>query len=109
MIGALYLDGGVSAIDNVFLDIFNKSIEDFTNIKSLTDHKSKLQEILQKNTKQLPKYEVIKEEGPEHQKAFHVKVSMSYKGEEIFATGIGLSKKDAQQEAAKLLLEKIIK
>src|SRR4029079_8281918 len=66
------------------------------------DHKSRLQEALQGLGRPLPHYRVAGEVGPEHRKMFHVEVRVAG---EVLAQGIGRTKKDAEQEAAKAALE----
>ena len=68
------------------------------------DYKGKLQEYCQKKYKSIPVYEVIKEEGQEHQKTFYVAVLINNK--EI-AKGEGSSKKIAELEASKKAFEKL--
>jgi ribonuclease-3 len=95
----LFLDGG--------LDIAKKFIMRFlqrdTNIKT-ADHKSSLQEFCQCNFSQLPKYKLIKTEGPDHNKLFEVSVSLRGK---VYGVGFGHSKKEAQAHAAQEALETI--
>ncbi len=91
LLGALYLDAGWDAVFAFLKSFLEKSkIED-------EDYKSRLQEIVQKRMKTLPSYEVIKTEGPEHEKIFTVTISI--KGKAV-AAGKGRSKKEAEQSAA---------
>jgi ribonuclease-3 len=62
------------------------------------DYKTGLQEKLQKVTKEKLVYSVVKEEGPDHNKLFHVDVSV---GGDVIGSGIGRNKKEAEQMAAK--------
>jgi ribonuclease-3 len=66
------------------------------------DHKSRLQERLQGLSCPLPLYRVVVESGPEHRKTFSVQVMT---GDRILANAEGRTKKDAEQEAARLALE----
>ena len=68
------------------------------------DHKSELQEYLQSRDEPLPEYRLAGASGPDHRKVFQVEVMV--RGEAI-AQGAGPSKKEAEQEAAKLTLEKL--
>jgi ribonuclease-3 len=68
------------------------------------DHKSRLQEALQAQGRPLPIYRVAGEVGPEHRKLFHVEVVVAG---EVIAQGVGRTKKDAEQEAAKAALTNI--
>ncbi|MBK5253765.1 MAG: ribonuclease III [Peptostreptococcaceae bacterium] len=98
IIGAIYLD---SDYDTVY-DVVNKLFDDKVSLaiegKLLTDYKTKLQEIIQKKYKdKAPSYEVIKTEGPDHDKVFFMDLILD---EEIIGKGLGKSKKEAEQNAA---------
>ena len=102
ILGAIYLDGGMEnarayAVTHIFAELDEDEL--------FVDNKTKLQEYIQHyfNTKELT-YNVIKEDGPEHAKMFTVSVSL---GDEVLATGLGKSKKLAQQQAAFLAIKKI--
>jgi ribonuclease-3 len=66
------------------------------------DYKSLLQEQAQRTQGRSPKYQVLQEEGPDHDKRFQASVSI---GGEVKGVGWGKSKKEAEQEAAKKALE----
>jgi len=66
------------------------------------DHKSRLQEALQALGRSLPHYRVAGAVGPEHRKMFHVEVLV---GGQPIAQGVGRTKKDAEQDAAKAALK----
>ena len=99
-IAATYLDMGLEFTKKMVLDIITKYID--KNIDFLHDYKSTLQELVQTDKKSVV-YEIIKEEGPSHNKTFicQVKVDGHIRG-----TGQGCSKKAAEQEAAKEALSK---
>ena len=65
------------------------------------DFKSRLQEAVQSAIKQVPQYSVVEESGPDHDKTFHVAMSVGH----IEAHGVGKSKKMAEQDAARKGLE----
>jgi len=99
-IGAMYLDLGFEEAKRIVLDIILKYIN--KNINFLKDYKSELQELVQ-TVKKSVTYEVIKEEGPSHNKTFTcVAIVDGIK----MGTGIGSSKKNAEQEAARQALSK---
>lgn len=102
LIGALYLDQGYEAarllISRVLLPYINEVIEKGLFI----DAKSLFQEEAQERYNITPKYDVLKEWGPDHAKNFSVGV---YLNGELIAEGIGVSKQVAQQEAARKGLE----
>ena len=102
-VGAIYLDRGFDVLKKFLLKNFKDTFE--KNIFSPElDYKGKLQEYCQKKYKSIPVYEVIKEEGQEHQKTFYVAVLINNK--EI-AKGEGSSKKIAELEASKKAFEKL--
>lgn len=104
VIGALYLDQGYEAVQQ-FLDrqLFPKFSEIKAN-KLYRDHKSFYQEQVQAQGLPTPTYRVDKAIGPDHDKMFTVSVLV---GKEVMGTGQGKSKQQAQQEAARVALEKL--
>ena len=74
-----------------------------SNTNFFNDYKSSLQEYVQTNQKSVD-YETIKEEGPAHERVFTVEVKIDGI---VYGTGVGYSKKEAEQEAAKQALEKM--
>jgi ribonuclease-3 len=70
--------------------------------RGILDNKTELQELCQEQIKQLPEYKIVSETGPDHQKQFEVEVWI--KGR-LSGRGIGRSKKEAEQRAAKEALE----
>lgn len=104
IIGAIYLDHG--------LEISRKFIHRVLIIPIVREgeylvdenYKSQLLEYAQANKIEAPNYIVVKEEGPQHDRIFTVKVSV---GEEYFGIGTGKNKKTAEQNAAKATLEKL--
>ena len=103
-IGAIYVDLGYATARKVVLSIIVPFIED-PNVTFFSDYKSALQEYVQTYQKSLT-YNLVKEEGPAHDKSFTVEVIID---EIIYGTGNGGSKKEAEQEAAKSALEKLAK
>jgi ribonuclease-3 len=102
LIAAIYLDGGIEPARTFILDRFDSKIEDATKGRVFIDFKTHLQEIVQVEKNQVLAYEVIREEGPDHSKIFHTRVSLN--GKEI-GIGKGRSKKESEQEAAKVGIE----
>ena len=99
-IAAMYLDKGFEFTAGFVMNIIKKYIS--RNVDFLHDYKSELQELVQTVRKSVV-YEIIKEEGPAHNKLFTCQVLV-----DGFVMGIGKggSKKNAEQEAAKRALEK---
>ncbi len=101
LIGAIYLDQGFEKAQEFILTHFGKKKRIVEN-----DFKSALQEMIQKKHKIPPSYTVIEEEGPDHDKVFHVEVRIKKKA---LGVGEGKSKKEAEQEAARAALKKLRK
>ena len=102
LMGAIYLDLGYEKVKEVALNIIVPYIKD-NKIILFNDYKSVLQEDIQTN-KQSLYYELIEESGPAHDKTFKVAVKVD---DITYGIGIGSSKKDAEQEAAKEALKKL--
>jgi ribonuclease III len=107
IIAAIYLDSGIEEVRRVILNFFEPQIEDVGDSdRQLKDFKTALQEELQAQHRGRADYGVASEEGPDHQKLFTVEVAV---GGEPLAQGIGLTKKAAEQAAARQALERISK
>ena len=105
LIAAIYLDGGVEQVRAFILREFGALFEDIRRHGlSGQDHKSSLQEYLQSHDEPLPEYRLAGTLGPDHRKLFEVEVVV--RGEPI-ASATGPSKKEAEQEAARIALEKL--
>ena len=102
VIGAVYIDGGYRKV----YTIVSRLLKDCLNGKEeiFKDYKTKLQEIAQRQFKKVPKYKVVLEEGPPHDKCFHVEVKL---GRRAIGKGVGSNKTQAEQAAAKEGLEEI--
>ncbi|MGF7057252.1 ribonuclease III [Brassicibacter mesophilus] len=105
VIGAIYLDGKLGNARKFVLKYLSVVIEKAVNGGELfTDYKTQLQEKLQKKTKSKIEYKVVLEEGPDHNKIFHTEVSVKNK---VLGVGVGKSKKEAEQNAAKRALNRM--
>ena len=107
VLGAIYLDQGLKSVQEFLLPLIQTHLAHLMNEEMVTDHKSHLQEMLQKMNLSLPKYTVIQEEGPQHARLFHIQVMFQWKGRVIVSQGTGESKKIAEQAAAKDALLKL--
>jgi ribonuclease III len=105
LIAAIYLDGGIehatAFIQRQFADLVNEARQPDSVMR---DFKSTLQERVQSSGEPPPEYIVVGESGPDHHKTFQVEVRV--RGEAL-AEAFGGSKKEAEQEAARLALEKL--
>ncbi|HNR45678.1 MAG TPA: ribonuclease III [Anaerolineaceae bacterium] len=104
LIGALYLDGGIPAVERFMAPMLTRAADDILINRKNEDPKSRLQEWAQAQGYATPHYETTSVTGPDHSKVFEVSVLI--RGE-VWATGTGHSKQAAAKEAARLALEKI--
>lgn len=102
IIGAIYLDGGYEVVRDIVLRLLDKEIKIVLSGGDLNiDYKTRLQEKLQEHGNVKIEYILLKEEGPEHDKTFTI--SLIFNGKKI-GEGVGKSKKQAEQQAAKAAL-----
>lgn len=94
LLGAIYLDGGFA---NAKEFVHHFILNDIEHKKLFFDSKTILQEQIQSETEEPIHYELVKEEGPDHNKRFTVNVVL---GEKVLGSGSGRTKKAAEQEAA---------
>ncbi len=97
VIAAIYLDGGIEPARKHILRFMPKNLEHRENV-SFRDYKTALQEIIQKNPEEKVSYVLAEESGPAHDKKFMVNVMLN---SNIIGTGVGSSKKSAEQQAAR--------
>jgi ribonuclease-3 len=99
LLGAIFLDQGINVVEKFILNIW----AEFLDKSSITkiDAKTQLQEYSLKKYKILPVYKINKQSGPQHSPIFKVEVQI-INSKKFYATGV--SKKDAQQNAAQKLL-----
>jgi ribonuclease III len=102
VIAAVYLDGGIDAAKKVISKFVLSHVKEFELVERRFDFKTRLQEFSQKQWRKIPQYEVASEDGPDHAKVFRVNVKV---GDKIFEGALGKSKKDAEQNAARLFME----
>lgn len=101
IIAAIYIDNGFSTAETFILKNFKFVIDNAIGDKLVFDYKTRLQEFLQKHGEIEIRYDLIKFEGPPHRRKFYSSVSFDGKNQ---GEGIGLSKKESEQEAAKAAL-----
>ena len=104
-IGALYLDKGMDEVQRFLDQVIVPKIKN-GRYELITDFKTELQEYLQQNGTVHIRYELIKEEGPSHDKIFTVQLIVDGKK---YKTASGKTKKAAEQMAAKLTMEELTK
>ena len=104
LIGAIYLDRGLNFTEKFILHLWKKHIT--ASVITQIDPKTKLQEHSLKIFKVLPIYKLISNTGPRHKPLFKVAVKLK---DTKFFTAQGASKKDAEQNAAFLCFESVLK
>ena len=104
VIGAMYLDLGFEVVATFLGEHLFTKFNEILSKKKYKDKKSLLQEKAQAKGHSTPVYQVIREEGPDHDKQFTVDVLVD---DQVWGTGIGHSKQTAQQAAALKALTKV--
>lgn len=104
LIGAIYLDQGYKAAKKFVENNLIINLNDILDNKLYVDAKSHLQEIAQEEQKITPRYNVISETGPDHNKHFEIGV---YLKDKLAGIGVGTSKQEGEQNAASKALEKL--
>ena len=102
VIAASYLDGGFEPAAN-FIRTFilcHVPVKQLHNV----DYKTTLQELVQQKKNQVLSYALVGESGPDHDKQFRVQVSLNAA---VVGEGVGRSKKRAEQDAARVAIEKL--
>ena len=102
VIASIYLDKGYEEVKRFVLNNLKDKIESTIKGINFNDYKSKLQEYVQRIMTSTIKYNVSNEWGPDHDKTFEVNL---YLDNNCYSTGIGKSKKEAEQNAAKEALK----
>ncbi len=96
VIGAVYVDRGLDDTAHLVHRLFDPLIAQSARLGAGLDWKTSLQELTAAELLGVPEY-VVEQSGPDHQKVFRAAV---YVGDDVYGTGEGLSKKDAEQQAA---------
>ena len=104
LIGAIYLDKGLNFSEKFILNLWSEHIT--ASVVTQIDAKTKLQEHSLKVFKVLPIYKLISNTGPRHKPLF--KVAVKLRNSKFFISE-GTSKKDAEQNAASLCIESVLK
>lgn len=103
IVGAIYLDSDLVTCQQQILTWFASRLENLSARVVPKDPKTRLQEYLQAHKLPLPEYEILSIEGEAHAQTFHVKCQVA--GLSQTAEGTGISRRKAEQESAKQMLE----
>jgi ribonuclease-3 len=107
LFGAVYLDSGLDAAQRVIFQLFAERMAHMPDAEDLKDSKTRLQEHLQSRGLPLPAYAVVRTEGEIHEQTFWVQCEVSTL--DVQATGQGLSRRRAEQDAAAAVLDEILR
>ena len=102
LIGAAFLDGGVPKAKKLVLWALKPDLAEIAARGITADSKSELQHVAQTRWRQIPHYQLVSSEGPDHAKLFTVEVTV---GDQVMGRGQGRSKKQAELNAARQALE----
>lgn len=104
IIGAIYIDSGLETCRTFVLKCLGADLDKITFGHYSRDYKTLLQEVVQQKPDRHIQYDLINETGPDHNKEFTISVVING---ETFGVGVGKSKKDAEQKAAREALTKL--
>jgi len=104
VIGSIYIDGGFLAARKVVLSLFDTGLKTVEKDKNQINCKNDLQSLLHYRKMPDPIYKIVSTSGPEHHKIFTVEVNVN---DTILGSGTGLSKKEAEMNAAIDAIENI--
>ena len=105
VIGAIYFDQGIDFVTKYIVNMFENDIVNFKP-NEIQDFKSILQEAMQAEYRESVVYKLLSEKGPPHDRTFVVEVTFN---DQVLGSGIGKSKKEAEQKAAQDALSKVAK
>lgn len=106
VVAAIYLDCGFHETYTFLRKLFKPLVESSEKNLPFRDYKTTLQELCQNRYRVMPRYSLIHEYGPDHDKIFQVRLTVA---DTVTTTGVGKNKKEAEQEAAMKALEVIDK
>lgn len=104
IIGAIYLDQGLNRVEQFIISKLIKPLEGEDSFLLDTNYKGQLLELSHSYKMLPPRYNIVKEEGPPHNKEFTIEVFIA---DELMGVGIGKNKKSAEQKASKDALQKL--
>ena len=102
--GAVYLDGGLDACRALILHLYRNELTGLASASELKDPKTRLQEYLQARQQPLPVYSVLEIRGEPHAQSFTVECAVADRR----AVAVGGSRRKAEQDAARQMLEQLL-
>ena len=106
VVGAIYLDGGMDPARAVVERLLQSRLDSLPPAAQLKDAKTRLQEVLQGSGRELPVYTVLAVSGAAHQQTFRVRCELQ--DADLSAEAEGSSRRRAEQEAARLVHERLV-
>ncbi len=106
ILGAIYLDGGIESVEKTINHLYQIRMQSLSLEKAEKDPKTRLQEWLQSRKQELPSYEVLREEGQDHNKTYWV--SCAVETYHLKTEGNGSSRRKAEQSAAAKMMEQLL-
>ncbi len=106
LFAACYLDSGFEAAKSFIMRYLEQQIRAVLDDDYHRDYKTSLQEYMQKRWRKVPSYTLVKKTGPEHDFTFFVEVDVNGR---VFGPASGANKKQAEQMAAKLAYDQLVK
>ncbi|HEY5601232.1 MAG TPA: ribonuclease III [Patescibacteria group bacterium] len=103
LIGAIYLDLGIEMAKKFVNETLIQNYDSIIGDERFFDYKSLFQKVVQERKRTSPKYAIIDQSGPDHAKTFKIGATVESK---IIGVGVGKSKQEAEQKAAKDALNK---
>ena len=103
--GAIYLDAGFSACQDVILSLYREQLYSLPDAALLKDPKTRLQEFLQSQQRPLPDYQVTSVSGEAHEQMFEVECCVDAEKQKVCGRGKGSSRRKAEQQAANQVLQ----
>ncbi len=103
---ACYLDSGFEAAKEFVMCYLEQQIKAVLEDDYHRDYKTALQEYMQKRWRKVPTYTLVSKTGPEHDYTFHIQVDVNG---EVFGPAQGRNKKQAEQKAAKIAYDQLVK
>ena len=104
VVGAILVDQGLDVARSFILSVLGSKLDRAVEGKLVADYKSRLQQVIQSESKATPVYRTIEEVGPDHAKVFTVEVLA---GDRVMGRGSGRSKRAAEMDAARQALDSI--
>lgn len=103
VVGAIFVDGGYAAARNAVVHAFGPLLDSLDPSNVEKDPKTRLQELMHARGKPVPQYRVVATHGSPHERVFDVECSV----EEMQSVGQGTSRQRAEQEAARVMLDRL--